>query len=108
MSCGRPSARIYNPRRPMIRLSRKPSLWADFGGRLAFALAWDGMFAAATYMGWIHRADTRWFVYILLAFFGVFALAIAWDLVVRFWRTLTSRKPIVEIDRNPVPYGASA
>jgi hypothetical protein len=92
----------------MPRLSRKPSLWADFVGRFAFGVVWAGAFVFATWMSWVHRADTAWFVYIILAFFDLIAVAVIWDLVVRFWRTLMERQPVVEIDRSPVPYGGSA
>jgi hypothetical protein len=92
----------------MIRLVRKPSLWMNFLGRFAFGVVWAGAFIALSIFSWFRRAGTPIFVFILLGFFDLFAIAVVWDLVVRFWRTLTDKQPIVEIDKPSLTYGETA
>ena len=89
----------------MIRLARKPSLWMNFFGRLIFAVVWAGAFFGFSWWAWIHRFGTPTFILVILAFFDLFAIGVVWDIVVRFWRTLHHREPVVEVDRNPAAYG---
>ncbi len=91
-----------------VRLARKPSLWANFLGRLVFAIVWVGFFVGFSYFAWQHRVRTPTFVLVILAFFDLIALGMVWDIVVRFWRTLHHREPVVEIDRQWLAYGDSA
>ena len=92
---------------PMIRLVRKPSLWANFFGRLLFAIVWVGGFVFFSYWAWLHRFGTPAFVFVILAVFDLIAIGVVWDVVVRFWRTLHDREPVVEIDRQSLAYGDS-
>jgi hypothetical protein len=92
----------------MIRLARKPSLWTNFFGRLLFAIVWAGGFVVLSFFAWRHRAHTSLFVWIILGFFDLLAIGVIWDIVVRFWRTLNQREPVVEIDRDSLAYGDSA
>lgn len=91
----------------MIRLARKPSLWMNFFGRLAFAVLWVGWFSGFSWWAWVHRFGTPTFVLIILAFFDLVSVGVIWDIVVRFWITLHRREPLVEVDRNPAAYGDS-
>jgi len=92
----------------MIRLVRKPSLWSNFFGRLLFAIVWVGGFVVFTLWVWRHRFGTPWFLFVILGLFDLIAIGVMWDLVVRLWRTLNQREPIVEIDRDSLAYGDSA
>jgi hypothetical protein len=92
----------------MIRLARKPSLWVNFLGRLIFGVVWAGAFVALSWFVWPRRAETPTFILIILGFFDLLALGVIWDLVVRFWRTLTKKQPIVEIDKTSLTYGSTA
>jgi hypothetical protein len=91
----------------MIRLARKPSLWMNFFGRLIFAVLWSGVFFAVSVWAWLHRFGTPTFILIVLGFFDLIAIGVVWDIVVRFWRTLRHREPVVEVDREPAAYGDS-
>ncbi len=91
----------------MIRLARKPSLWMNFLGRLIFAAVWAGVFFAASCWAWLHRFGTPAFILILLGIFDLIAIGVVWDIVVRFWRTLHHREPVIEIEREPAAYGDS-
>jgi len=90
----------------MIRLVRKPSLWASFLARFVFAIVWTGAFFGMTVAVWRRHPDT--IVLVVLGCFDLIAIAILWDLVVRFWRTLKHQEPFVEIDRQSLAYGDSA
>ncbi|HSP17080.1 MAG TPA: hypothetical protein VLV78_20210 [Thermoanaerobaculia bacterium] len=93
----------------MNRLARKPSLWMNFLGRFLFGVVWAGGMSAFTWVVWVKRdANTPVFVWFVLGFFDLLAIGIVWDLVVRFWRTLMHRQPVVEIDRQSLRYGDSA
>src|SRR4051794_20905927 len=89
----------------MIRLARKPSLWMNFLGRLIFAAIWAGVFFGFFLWAWIHRFGTLTFILVILGLFDLIAIGVVWDIVVRFWRTLNHREPIVEID--PAKYGGT-
>lgn len=90
-----------------FRLSRKPSLWAAFAGRFLFTVVWCGGIGAFSYFV-LTRGHAPLFVKILLGVFGFFGVMMLWDIVVRFWRTLTGKQPLVEIERLPLGYGESA
>jgi hypothetical protein len=94
----------------MNRLRRKPSLWMNFFGRLAFAIVWVGFMFGFTFMVWTRSpaGKTPIFVWIILGIFNLFAVGMIWDIVVRFWRTLWNRQPIVEIDRQSLRLGETA
>src|SRR6266566_3626120 len=89
----------------MIRLARKPSLWMNFFGRLILAVIWCGAFFGFSAWAWLHRFGTPTFILVILGLFDLIAIGVAWDIVVRFWRTLHDREPIVEVDREPAAYG---
>jgi hypothetical protein len=91
----------------MIRLSRKPSLWTDFLQRLAFAVVWDGVFFIVSYWAWKHRFGMPTFVLVILGFFCLIAIVVAWDIVFRFWRTLHAYEPVVEVGHETAAYGDS-
>ena len=93
----------------MVRLVRKPSLWMGFFGRLLFCVIWAGAFAALSFFVWtFHRHDTPVFIFIVLGFFDLIALGMVWDIVVRFWRTLTNKQPTLEIDHDNLQLGSTA
>jgi hypothetical protein len=94
----------------MNRLRRKPSLWMNFFGRLAFAIVWVGFMFGFTFMVWTRSpaGKTPIFIWIILGIFDLFAVGMIWDIVVRFWRTLMNRQPIVEIDRQQLRPGETA
>ncbi len=94
----------------MIALSRKPSIWANFFGRLAFGVVWAGAFFAFTWFIWTRRnaGHTPVFIWFVIGFFDLIAIGVVWDLVVRFWRALNGRVPVVEIDRKSLRYGDTA
>ena len=93
----------------MVRLVRKPSLWMGFFGRLIFCTIWAGGFAVFSWFIWTyHRADTPKFIFFVLGFFDLLAIGMIWDIVVRFWRTLTNKQPELEIDHEPLQRGSSA
>jgi len=84
-------------------------MWAGFFGRLAFSTVWAGAFVAFSYFVWFHhRADTPIFIMCILGFFDLIALGMVWDIVVRFWRTLTNKQPEIEIDHEDLHPGSSA
>jgi hypothetical protein len=91
----------------MIRLARKPSLWMNFFGRLIFAVIWAGAFFAVSTWAWLHRFGTPTFILVALGFFDLIAIAVVWDIFVRFRRTLRHREPVVEVDHEPAAYGDS-
>jgi hypothetical protein len=93
----------------MVRLTRKPSLWLGFLGRLVFCVIWAGGFAAFSWFIWTyHRHDTAKFVFFILGFFDLLALGMIWDIVVRFWRTLTNKQPELNIDHDNLRPGSTA
>jgi hypothetical protein len=94
----------------MNRLTRKPSLWANFFVRLVFATIWVGGMFGFTFFVWTRSraGETPIFVWIILGIFNLFAVGLIWDIVVRFWRTLMNRQPIVEIDRQSLRPGDTA
>ena len=61
-----------------------------------------------SYLAWRHRYGTPAFAFVLLGIFDLIAVGVLWDIVVRFWRTLHHREPVVEIDRQSLAYGDSA
>lgn len=91
----------------MIRIARKPPLWLGFLGRALFGLVWAGGTLGATYLAW-RSGKTPIAGWIVLGILDLFAVGILWDVVVRFWRTLTGKQPVVEIDRDSLGYGATA
>jgi hypothetical protein len=91
----------------MIRLARKPSLWTNFFGRLIFGVVWAGVFFAVSWWAWMHRFGTPTFILVILGFFDLLAIGVVWDIVVRFWRMLHHREPVVEVEREPIEYGDS-
>lgn len=92
----------------MMRLAPHPSPWGTFLGRLLFATVWSGFFGVFSLMVWRHSAETPWFIFAILGFFDLIAVGMLWDVVVRFWRTLNHREPVVEIDQPSLAYGGSA
>jgi hypothetical protein len=93
----------------MIRLVRKPSLWLGFLGRLVFCIVWAGAFFGISYFVWNYRrAGTPWFMFLFLGFFDLIAIGVVWDIVVRFWRTLTNKQPEVSIDHDNLQLGSTA
>ena len=93
----------------MVRLVRKPSMWAGFFGRLVFFVVWAGMSFAFSWFVWFNeRAHAPLVVKIVLGFFDLIALGMLWDIVVRFWRTVTNKQPQLDIDRKDVPFGSTA
>jgi len=92
----------------MIRLAPHPSPWASFLGRLLFTTVWTGFFAVFSFMIWRHREETPWFIFGVLGLFDLVAFGMLWDVVVRFWRALNHREPVVEIDHPSLVYGGSA
>jgi hypothetical protein len=93
----------------MIRLARKPSMWTAFFGRLLFCVIWAGAFAVLSWFVWTyHRRDTPVVILIVLGIFDFFAIGLIWDIVVRFWRTLTNREPQLEIDHDNLQLGSTA
>lgn len=92
----------------MMRLAPHPSPWSSFLGRLLFTTVWTGFFGVFSLMVWRHREETPWFIFGILGFFDLVAIGMLWDVVVRFWRTLNHREPVVEIDHPSLVYGGSA
>jgi hypothetical protein len=92
----------------MIKMARKPSLWMGFVGRLLFGVVWAGGFLGFSWLAWQSRAKTPVFIFIILGLMDLIAIGVIWDLVVRFWRTLTNKQPVLEIDRASLPYGGTA
>lgn len=92
----------------MMRLAPQPSPWASFRGRLLFTTVWTVFFGVFSFQVWRHRAETPWFIFGILGFFDLLAVGMLWDVVVRFWRTLNHREPVVEIDEPSLVYGGSA
>ncbi|MEK6372007.1 MAG: hypothetical protein AABO58_04875 [Acidobacteriota bacterium] len=91
-----------------MRLAPHPSPWASFLVRLLFTTVWSGFFGVFSLMVWRHPAETPWFIFAILGFFDLIAVGMLWDVVVRFWRTLNHREPVVEIDQPMLVYGGSA
>jgi hypothetical protein len=92
----------------MIRLASHPSPWTSFLGRLLFAAVWIVFFGGFSFMVWRHPEQTPWFIFAILGLFDLLALGMLWDVVVRFWRALRHRQPVVEIDQPSLVYGGSA
>lgn len=92
----------------MIRLVRKPSLWTNFLGRLLFAAIFVGALVTFSFYAWRHLGQVPTFVVIVLALLDLLALGLLWDIVVRLWRTMAQREPVVEIDRRTMSYGEGA
>lgn len=99
----------------MIRLARKPSVWSGFLGRLAFGIVWAGSMITATWFVWTRGAGTPILAWVFLGILDLFAIGIVWDLVIRFWRTINGRQPVLsagccscasrgEIDRPSLRY----
>ena len=91
-----------------MRLVRRPSLWKSFFGRLAFSVVWVGGVVAFWVFTWPRRQGVSLLLYVFPALLSVLALGLVWDVVVRFWRTVTDRQPVLELDRAPLTYGATA
>jgi len=79
----------------------------NFFGRLIFAVIWVGVFFAGSIWAWMHRFGTPTFILIILGIFDLIAIGVVWDIVVRFWRTLQHREPVIEVDHEPAAYGES-
>ena len=92
----------------MIRLARKPSLWLIFLAHLGFAILWSAAVFGASYFVWVRRGRTSTLAVTVLVLFDLIAIGLIWDVVVRLWRTLNHRHPLVEIDRQSLAYGDSA
>src|SRR5262245_52376370 len=72
---------------------------------VAFAILWNGIFGAFVLLAWPHRAETPIFIQGVLGLFLLLGVGIIWDVVVRFYRTLTGKTAIVEVDRQPLHPG---
>ena len=92
----------------MMRLAPQFSPWASVLGRLVFTTVWTVFFGVFSFMVWRHRAETPWFVFGVIGLFDLIAVGMLWDVVVRLWRTLNHRVPVVEIDRSSLVYGGAA
>jgi len=79
----------------------------NFFGRLIFAVIWAGAFFGFSVWAWVHRFGTPTFILVILGIFDLIAIGVVWDIVVRFWRTVHHREPIIEIERDPAAYGDS-
>ena len=93
----------------MVRLVRKPSMWGGFFGRLAFCAVWAGMSFGFSWFLWFRRPpETPTFIYFVIGLFDLIALSMVWDIVVRFWRTLTNKQPQLDIDHQSLQPGSTA
>ena len=92
----------------MMRLKPHPSPWASFLGRLLFTTVWCGFCAGFSIMIWRHPEETPWFIFGVIGLFDLIAFGMLWDVVVRMWRTLKHREPVVEIDQRSLVYGGAA
>ena len=91
----------------MIRLCRKPSLWANFYERLFFAVIFAGGLFFLTWYASRHMG-IRTYMYAILGFFDLIAAAVIADLFIRLWRTRGASEPVVEIVTQPLAYGDSS
>jgi len=91
-----------------MRLKPHPSPWASFLGRLLFTTIWCGFCVVFSIMIWRHPEETPWFIFGVIGLFDLIAFGMLWDVVVRFWRALKHREPVVEIDQPSLVYGGSA
>jgi hypothetical protein len=85
----------------MIRLTRKPSLWVTFLGRVVFLIVCAAAVAAAWYFVWKRHSI------LIFVLADVIAIGAIWELI-RAWRAFRLGAPVVEIDRQPLTYGDSA
>lgn len=84
----------------MIRLARRPSLWASFFLRVVFvAVAWLAVIVALFFVA---KRGT-FFMLTLVVFI---AIASVWEMI-RFWLEIRHGAPIVEIEHYPLTYGDS-
>jgi len=91
-----------------VRLSRRPSIWSDFRGRLLFALIWTAGLGVLSWLAWTRRAGTPDFAIALVVIFDLITFAVLRDIAVCFWCTLHGCEPRVEIDHEALSYGESA
>src|SRR5262245_4619167 len=88
-----------------LRLTRRPSPWVVVLMRLAFAILWNGFFGVFVVLAWPHLAETPILIQVVLGLFLLLGVGIVWDVVVRFYRTLTGKTAVVEVDRQPLHPG---
>ena len=90
-----------------VRLCCRPSRWAGFIARLAFAVLWVAFFSGMSWLAWTRRAGAPLFALVLVVIFDLITIPVVHDLIVCLRHTMRQHEPRVEIDQESLAYGES-